>query len=505
MQRCFLSLVLALVIFPFSLEAITKESTEEPKNVLLAILARNKAHTLPPFLQCIENLDYPKDHICIYINTNNNSDNTKEILDQWRHKNQQLYRLILVDDAEHPALSDTKPHEWTPDRFSVLGKIRNLSLQRTLQCNCDYYFTADCDNFIAPCTLKTLISKDKPIVAPMLMGLPKYRDPFCNFFTACDPYGYYEYTPDYSKILDRQKIGTFRVPVVHQTYLIKKEYIDDLNYLDESPYHEFVVFSRIAREKGIDQYICNEELFGTFLHYPDTYSLEDEKEAFEDIYRNHKNGNLYDLAGFDPLLGKIAPEDPGYFSYRTLIERMEKRKVKTIVETRTAPGGRGEYLGNGSFTAVFAHWISQNNGHYFAVNNHKASLGAVNIITSPFKHHLSAIHDTPQHFLHNFDDKIDFLLLHSTHFDTNNPLSSQKRSLEELQAAYDKLSLSSIVMIDKFQLTRVVDPGETLTDFDPKQIGEQRGKLVVEFLIEKGWRILAQEPTLLNSLNQIDR
>lgn len=34
--------------------------------VVIAILVRNKAHTLPYFLSCLERLDYPKDRIILW-------------------------------------------------------------------------------------------------------------------------------------------------------------------------------------------------------------------------------------------------------------------------------------------------------------------------------------------------------------------------------------------------------------------------------------------------------
>ena len=44
-----------------SSDVINKEST-----VVIAILVRNKAHTLPYFLTLLERLDYPKDRISLW-------------------------------------------------------------------------------------------------------------------------------------------------------------------------------------------------------------------------------------------------------------------------------------------------------------------------------------------------------------------------------------------------------------------------------------------------------
>jgi len=276
--RLVASLIIVLTIYS------SGQASEDEKTVLVSILARNKAHLLDKYLQCIENLEYDKSLMSIYINTNNNDDNTEQILAEWAEKNQDNYQCMIFDSHHVEGLESGRPHDWTSDRFKILGEIRNQSLQIAKQLNYDYYFVVDCDNFITPCTLKVLISKDKPIIAPMLLAVPESGDYYSNFFGEIDNAGYYQDHPDYVKILCRTMLGTFKVPVVHCTYLINSEYLDDLNYIDESNHHEFIIFSRIARNRGIDQYICNEYDFGYLLHFYQNLSLEEEKtrwQAFE--------------------------------------------------------------------------------------------------------------------------------------------------------------------------------------------------------------------------------
>ena len=57
-----LSLVAGLVAF--SSAAVDKE--QEMPLVMVGILARNTAHTLPNFLGYLENLDYPKSRMVIW-------------------------------------------------------------------------------------------------------------------------------------------------------------------------------------------------------------------------------------------------------------------------------------------------------------------------------------------------------------------------------------------------------------------------------------------------------
>lgn len=47
-------------------ERVRPESSFMKPKVMIAILARNAAHSLPYYLGCIDRLDYPKDRIAIW-------------------------------------------------------------------------------------------------------------------------------------------------------------------------------------------------------------------------------------------------------------------------------------------------------------------------------------------------------------------------------------------------------------------------------------------------------
>lgn len=296
MQAIFITILFSLAYFPFAslpLAYITAPhhllgdpptSHADEKTVLIAILARNKAHVLPQFLNCLNLLEYNKKLITLYINTNNNQDNTQAILQEWADDHKEEYKNILFEAHHVKDLDATKPHDWNAQRFKILGSIRNRSLQVAQEHACDYYFVIDCDNFIAPATLRTLLAKNKPIVAPMLKAFPERLDHYSNFFSAISPSGYYQSHPSYIPILYHQKIGTFKVPLVHCTYLIVSSVLDKLNYIDASDDYEFVVFSRSAREGSIDQFICNEMDFGYLVHFHKNVTLEEEKERLNNYF-----------------------------------------------------------------------------------------------------------------------------------------------------------------------------------------------------------------------------
>lgn len=257
-------------------------NAEGSKHVLLAILARNKAHILPLYLSSIENLQYEKKDITVYINTNNNEDETREILEEWITKKGSLYRKIIFESHEVPNLSCPGPNEWTCDRLHALALIRNKSLSIAKEERCDYYFVIDCDNFVIPSTLADLVAKDLPIVAPMLRTIPEPGDINSNFFYEVTETGYFKGFPnEYFDILNRAKIGTFKMPLVQCTYLIKCDYLDKLSYTDDTQAFEFIIFSRTARKNRVGQYICNEKFYGYNVNYYKKLSLTEEKISFQ--------------------------------------------------------------------------------------------------------------------------------------------------------------------------------------------------------------------------------
>uniref|UniRef100_A0A8C5UER1 Uncharacterized protein n=1 Tax=Malurus cyaneus samueli TaxID=2593467 RepID=A0A8C5UER1_9PASS len=78
------------------------ESALLQPTVLLAILARNAAHTLPHVLGCIERLSYPKSRIALWAATDHNIDNTTAMLREWLKNVQHLYHDVEWRPMEEP-------------------------------------------------------------------------------------------------------------------------------------------------------------------------------------------------------------------------------------------------------------------------------------------------------------------------------------------------------------------------------------------------------------------
>lgn len=231
--------------------------------VLIAILAKSKAGHLPLFLDCIEALDYPSERIALHVRTNNNRDDTAEILRDWLQRVGSRYSHVELDDSNvSERVQDFADHEWNATRFSVLGRIRQHSMNQTLALGCDYYFVVDVDNYLRPLTLRHLVELNLPIVAPLLKCVDADRPLYSNYHQKIDANGYFLPSDEYNTILSRSSPGLHEVPVVHCTYLVRADAIPQLTYDDGSGRYEYVVFADSARRAGISQILDTREVYG---------------------------------------------------------------------------------------------------------------------------------------------------------------------------------------------------------------------------------------------------
>jgi hypothetical protein len=249
-------------------------------NVFLALLVKQKEAVLPLFLESLNDWDYPKENIFIYIRTNNNTDNTKELLEEWIEEYGDKYKGLIYNSEDVPEkVEQYDVHFWNGERFRVLGKIRQESMNQALLTDCEYYFVVDTDNFLFPETLKELVKLDLPIVAPFLryaVALGENADTpveaakreghmsryYSNYHDKVDDFGSIIAEDLYYKILNQEVKGLIECMCVHCTYLIKREYLSELTYLEQSDRWEYMVFSNSARDKGITQYIDNRTIYG---------------------------------------------------------------------------------------------------------------------------------------------------------------------------------------------------------------------------------------------------
>ncbi|HSC24685.1 MAG TPA: hypothetical protein VLB80_00510 [Candidatus Babeliales bacterium] len=251
--------------------------------VTIAILAKDKAHTLPLYLTCIENQTWPAHKTYLYIRTNNNNDETATILQEWITRVGKNYAKIYFNDTDViEPVQQFKQHEWNYMRLKVICTLRQQSIDWALRHN-SHYFVADCDNFIYPDVIEAMMQTYQPIVAPLLRCSGNNSSPYySNYHYAIDENGYYSHSPFYYTVFNQEVKGLIEVPVVHCTYFIRREFLNKLTYDDDSARYDYVIFSHSARKQNIAQYIDNRKEYG-YITFAET-SDDLNKELFIDTF-----------------------------------------------------------------------------------------------------------------------------------------------------------------------------------------------------------------------------
>ncbi|XP_072130390.1 procollagen galactosyltransferase 2-like [Mobula birostris] len=274
----------------FPEEKLASESALQRPKVLLAIIARNAAHTLPHYLGCIDRLDYPKDRIALWAATDHNIDNTTAVLREWLKNVQQFYHYVEWRPLDQPTYytDEISPKHWTGSRFSHVMKLRQMALKTAREKWADYILFVDTDNFLTnEQTLNMMIAENLTVVAPMLDSSTLYS----NFWCGMTPQGYYKRTPDYVPIREWKRLGCYPVPMVHSTFLIdlRREATKNLAFFPPHPdytwaFDDIIVFSFSCKMAGIQMHICNRELYG-YLPVPlkAQQFLEEDVETFVHI------------------------------------------------------------------------------------------------------------------------------------------------------------------------------------------------------------------------------
>ena len=232
--------LLLLVVLTFS------TCHAKDKSLFMGLIIKDNDASVTTFLKKIEELDYEKSAIRLKISVINDNPEVIKIVKEWCAGQEEKY------DSVNFEISKSNP-----------ATVKNSFLYENPES--EWIFITSSDVFLRPFTLRTLISKNLPIVAPLLRPLPLQYTSFRNFFLSATETGYYKENSEYADVVDRKKTGTFRADCVYGAYAIRTNYAYKLNFEDGSTW-DFIAFSNTARKNGVPQFICNEKEFGHFIH-----------------------------------------------------------------------------------------------------------------------------------------------------------------------------------------------------------------------------------------------
>jgi GR25 family glycosyltransferase involved in LPS biosynthesis len=238
--------------------------------VLWAILAKDGERVLKLYLECLLSQDFPLSKIFLYIRTNDNNDSTSEILKKFLTDHGKKFLGHYYDDTSlNPEIRKYGIHEWNFLRLKIMAQIRQESLDYAREGNFDFYFVSDVDNFIIPPTLKSLISLNISVVAPLLkMVIPatptKYENIYYStFHEKIDPErGEFIMTNRLKQIATGEAKGLFEVDLIHCTYLLRRDVFEKVDYLFQDDNYEYRNFALSLRESSIPQFIDATRYYG---------------------------------------------------------------------------------------------------------------------------------------------------------------------------------------------------------------------------------------------------
>ena len=253
--------------------------------VSIILLARNKAHVLPRSLYYLEQLDYPKSRISLYIRSDHNQDDTGKVLRTWTSSVKNLYHSIDIKIVDAPRVFDKSSGvmEWTDRRFAHIMRLKEAGLERARAMWADYAWLLDADALITnPLTLRNMIRFGFTVSAPMLKSVGLYA----NFWAGMNENYYYSRTDDYLPILERKELGCHEVPMIHSSILINLRRVESqyltfspdkmVNY--DAPNDDIIVFALSAKFNGVPLYVCNDVPYG-YIMLP----LTEDQELSEDV------------------------------------------------------------------------------------------------------------------------------------------------------------------------------------------------------------------------------
>ena len=183
----------------------------------------------------------------------------------------------------------------------------------------------------------------------------------------------------------------------------------------------------------------------------------------------------------DPLLPRRYNFGKRRDTLREVLRLLDERGATTLLETGVARMGLEKSKGDGASTIVFGLWAKQNDAHLYSVDidPEATERAGIAVHDMDLADHVTLVTSDSVAYLDEFTDAVDFLYLDSYDYhktDTAIQTASQDHHLKEIKAIEGCLHEDTIILID---------------DCDMPNGG--KGKLVIERLTAKGWKVHMSE------------
>lgn len=218
------------------------------EKILIGCPVRNRAWVLPRYLQALKNLDYNHYNIEYCFIVNDSTDNTLEIIKEFRNDIFSPVKIIICN------LQGNTGHQRGYYSFFHLAILRNILLDELLKSDCEYLLSVDSDIILPPNAIKSLREVNGDIVSALVCNGHEIGDKRVYNILNRKPDGRYEHIRDFPPN------QIFEVDCTGAAYLIKREVIEKYRVrYSAARGSEDIGFCEDAKAKGRKIY-CNPQI-----------------------------------------------------------------------------------------------------------------------------------------------------------------------------------------------------------------------------------------------------
>lgn len=233
------------------------------KTIDIIFLTRDRSWILPQFLQCILDLDYPKEYISIKTIINDSIDDSDRILYKFQKEHKDEYKDINIttynlgtpvyngSEGERGKIEYTltKMKNTTYTVYKNLAKLRNSLL---LKVKSDYAFNIDTDILFKPDTLNKLLEHNKDYVSALICNghMIAKKDNKINPYCYCNIMNKTE--GGYKHIIDYDDKGLLPVDLTGAIMLLSNRLCKSNAKFGFSVFGEDALFCESAQSLGFE-------------------------------------------------------------------------------------------------------------------------------------------------------------------------------------------------------------------------------------------------------------
>lgn len=183
------------------------------KTIMIGCPVRNRGWILPDYLQCLQEIDYPKDKMRFCFIVNDSVDDTEAILAKFCQRSPSLVEIINTTQ------SNAGGHLRGEYRLARLAELRNMLLERLYQSGCDYLLSVDSDILVPPDIINKLLSRNCLIISALVCNGHHINDETIYNVMKKHPSGHYRHMKDFPRD------NIFRTDVTGAAYLIHRDVV----------------------------------------------------------------------------------------------------------------------------------------------------------------------------------------------------------------------------------------------------------------------------------------